>query len=96
MDCKLNVRSDSGQLWLDLVRGGRHYRCGFDIATGQAALEIIAPNAHEKPQFVSRDGERSEQPMAESRLRGAGKYRVLMANVDRRLSVWVNGKKAPV
>ncbi len=37
LDSVLDIGSDTGSVMLDLVRGGHHFRCAIDVATGQVA-----------------------------------------------------------
>lgn len=76
LECELDVQSPSGQVLLDLVKGGRHFRATIDVATGQAVLSI--------------DGLDGWQPTGQTALRGAGKHAVRFANVDRQLLLWVD------
>jgi signal peptidase I len=78
VDCALDVRSDSGTVLLDLVKGGRHFRCDFDVASGTAELSI--------------DGLDDWRRTAQTSVRGAGKHRVMFANIDRQLMLWVDDK----
>jgi signal peptidase I len=78
LDCELDVSSPSGTVMLDLVKGGRHFRSAIDLATGQAELTI--------------DGVANWRRTAATSVRGIGKYRVMFANVDQQLLLWVNDK----
>ena len=72
------MQGSQGTLLLDLVKGGRHFRCEIDVANGQAALSI--------------DGLADWKRTAETSVRGPGKHRVMFANVDRQLLLWVDDK----
>jgi signal peptidase I len=78
LECEADVRSDQGTLLVDLVKGGAHFRCAIDVATGQAELSIDALP----------DWKRS----GETPLQGPGAYRIRLANVDRQLVLWVNDR----
>ncbi len=78
LECELDIKSDQGAVLLDLVKGGRHFGCQIDVATGKATLSI--------------DGESDWQPSAETSIRGPGTHQVLFANADRQLLLWVDGK----
>jgi signal peptidase I len=64
---------------LELVKGGRRFRCRIDLATGQAALSISGPGAE---QF---------HPTATTGVRGRGSHRIIFANADDQLLVWIDG-----
>jgi len=78
LDCELDVQSDSGTALLDLVKGGRHFRCSIDVATGAATLSI--------------DGVSDWKRTGETAVRGKGSHQVMFANVDEQLLLWVDNK----
>jgi signal peptidase I len=78
VDCTVDVRGAKGTLLVDLVKGGRHFRCALDVATGRADLSI--------------DGLPDWRRTAETRVRGPGRHRLLFANVDRQLVLWVDDR----
>ena len=76
LDGTVDVRGDKGSLLLDLVKGGRHFRATIDVATGKAVLSI--------------DGLPDWHPTAQTKVRGPGEHRLMFANVDRQLTLWVD------
>jgi signal peptidase I len=76
LDSTVDVRGDKGSLLLDLVKGGRHFRATIDVATGKAVLSI--------------DGVPDWHPTAQTKVRGPGEHRLMFANVDRQLTLWVD------
>lgn len=75
LECQLRVNSPRGEARIDLARGGVVYRCLIDLATGQAQL------------FAD------DQPLGDpvpTPITTAGTYRLAFANVDERLTLWVN------
>jgi len=83
---EVKVDKPQGELALELVESRRQYRCDIDLKTGQAKfyfLEGGSKNGEEKPEkFPIGEGETS--------LKAAGTYRISFANVDDRVSLWVN------
>lgn len=81
------VKSSDGQgaVWLDLIRAGHHFQCRLDLESGEAQLRIQGAGA---PEFTG-----AGQPTTQSAAKGAGTYRLRMANVDDQLHVWVNGRQ---
>jgi len=77
LECRAEVRSDTGTLSLDLVEAGVHFRCRIDLAEGGAALEI--------------EGVDDFGPTAKTGVRGSGSYWLRFANVDDQLLLWVDG-----
>ena len=78
LEVVLEVQSQAGEVVLELVKGGYRFRCSFDVATGRARLSI--------------SGQEGFGPTAQTAVRGPGKYRVLLANVDDQLLLWVNDR----
>lgn len=72
----VEVRSRAGQVVFELVEGGRTMQCRIDVATGEACLAIDRLDAF--------------RPVAPTRVRGPGTYRVLFANVDDQLLLWID------
>ncbi len=77
LDCELDVKGNQGLVLLDVVKGGKHFGCQIDVATGKATLSI--------------DGISDWQPAAETPVRGPGTHQVTFANADRQLVLWVDG-----
>ncbi|MGA2799406.1 MAG: signal peptidase I [Thermoguttaceae bacterium] len=72
------LENNSGQVVLELVKGGRKFQCRLDAATGKAALSI------------SGDDMQSFRRIAETNFRGPGKYNLMFSNCDRQLLLWIN------
>ena len=78
VDLKLDVKNNQGAVILELVKGGRQFRCRIDLATGDAKLSI--------------SGLADFAPTASAPIRGPGTFDVSFANVDQQLILWVDGK----
>ncbi len=76
LECDLDVTSEGGQVVLDLVKGGQHFRCEIDCQTGRAQLAI--------------DGLETFRPQATTAVQGAGRHRLAFANIDEQLTLWVD------
>ena len=76
ISASVDVTSPRGEICLELVKGGLPHRCIINVQTGAARLT------------------RGEQTLLEhdSPLKGPGRYQVEFANVDDRLTLWVNGR----
>ena len=85
LECRLEVSDDRGSVLLDLVEGGKHFQCEFDLTTGTATLGIDGD-------FYDAQGETVQQPSAQTAVRGSGTYDLRFANFDDQLFLWVNGK----
>jgi signal peptidase I len=77
LECDLTIENDKGTIALELVEGGQRFQCLFDVASGQAVLNI--------------EGQEAFRPAGPSGVKGPGTYHVLFANVDEQLLVWVDG-----
>ncbi|QEG21864.1 signal peptidase I [Mariniblastus fucicola] len=79
------IETSSGELLLDLVEGGVHFTCRFDVATGKATIECDDPRV----EFYNDSGVVSK-PVAETSL-SSGSNQMLMVNADDEIHLWVNG-----
>jgi signal peptidase I len=73
--------ADGGRLAIDLVEAGAAHRCEIDLATGEATLFSAG----------GREGESAAR--ARTRVRGRGSWKLLFANVDDELSLFVDGRR---
>lgn len=78
VECRLESRGEGGTVELDLVEGGVRHTCSLDLATGEATLTGGGPQ-----------GVRAAAPCG---VRGRGRWRLLFANVDDELSLFVDGR----
>ncbi len=77
LECELESTDSQGTALLDLVKGGRHFRCAIDCNSGEAVLSI--------------DGVTDFAPKAQTPVRGSGAHELIFANIDRQLLLWVDG-----
>lgn len=75
---RLDMTDGAGSIRLDLIEGGVTNRCQIDLATGSAE--------------VSRSGDKLGT--FPTPLKGKGRHSVEFANVDNRLTLWVDGRPA--
>jgi signal peptidase I len=85
---EVEIQGNQGAVLLDLVKGGVHYTCRIDVATGEAALSID----NGRGAFDGEDGTRVKHPKATTRLRGPGTYNLRFSNCDDQLLLWVNDR----
>jgi signal peptidase I len=78
----LETENNSGEVVLELIKGGRKFQCRLDVATGLAELSIDG------------DDMQAFHPKAQTYFRGPGKHTVMFSNCDRQLLLWVDGKVA--
>ena len=72
-----------GSLAIDLVEGAAAHRCEIDLATGDAMLVLAG----------GREGESAVR--GRTPVRGKGSWKILFANVDDELSLFVDGRRMP-
>jgi signal peptidase I len=82
VECDANVLESRGELTLDLVRAGYHFRATFHLADGKLTLSAIDGRTG-KPLDFKAEGQTT---LTE------GKHKLRLANVDDRLLTWVDGK----
>ena len=82
------VKSEDGELILEVVEGGAKFNCTIDVKTGKATLSSDSNLVD----FVDKNGNSVETPSAQTELAGSGKYRILFANVDDQLRLSINQK----
>jgi signal peptidase I len=88
IECVLEVvRQEQGQVAFELVEAGRVRRCSFDLATGAATL---APAGLAEPGTGGID---AAAPRAPTPVKGTGSWRILFANVDDELTLFVNDRQ---
>jgi signal peptidase I len=75
---RVDVEGPAGSLRLELIEGGVSNRCEVDLASGTAEV-------FHGPERLGR---------FPTTLKGAGSYDVAFANVDNRLTLWVDGRPA--
>ena len=81
VECRLESLAPAGTVSLDLVEAGRAHRCTIDLADGSARL--FPPDAA------------ADAPRARTPVRGRGTWRILFANVDDELTLFVDGRPMP-
>ena len=87
----VEVKGNTGNLSLDLVEFGIHYRCDIDVTTGKATLQAT-DNGQALNAFSSDADQAIVVPSATTAVRGQGRHRIRYANVDDRLMLWIDGR----
>ena len=87
MTVEIELLGDEGEIVLELIESGRHHTCRVDVATGLATLTL------DDGRLPFGEGEKGPKRVtAQTGVRGAGLYRLRLANVDSQLVLWVNGR----
>ena len=89
VECLAEVTGSQGELLLDLVRAGIHHECRINLADGNATLRRI--DADGSPLYFFGAGIQDDAVVAATGVKGPGRYRLRLSNVDHELLLWVNG-----
>jgi signal peptidase I len=76
LSLQLTVREPVGQVRLELFKSGVSNRCELDLSTGEARLF---------------HGDSALGPVVRTDIKRAGTYQLIFANVDQRLTLWMDG-----
>lgn len=79
LECKLEVLGAGGEFRMELCKGINRFQARWQLTTGKCTLVRIGPDNSETVL-----GERN------SILKGAGTYQLRFANIDARLTVWID------
>lgn len=79
LECNVDVTEPKGEFWIELSKGINRFQARWDLASGQCTLFRLG-----------QDGKREELDSRPTRLKGPGSYMVRLANIDARLTVWVD------
>ena len=89
VEAETKLQQNSGHLVFKLLEGGHVLSCDFDLATGTATLSVNGGQG----QFLDAHGKSSGTTRSTStKVQHPGKYRILFANCDDQLVLWINGK----
>lgn len=77
----LESQSAGGSVAAELVKGGRHFQCRFDLASGTCAMSMSGDE----------QAATTFHPSAMTAVKGAGRHAVMFSNVDDQLRLWVDG-----
>ena len=86
VEANLAVESSAGEVSLELVEAGGHFGVTIDAATGTATFWRQAFESSDREKIAS----------AQTSLRSGGGHRVLLANIDQQLLLWVDGSLVDV
>jgi signal peptidase I len=78
LEADVEIQQAQGELIFELSKGVDRFRARWDLATGRCVLSRVS------------DGKESPLDQADTGLKKAGRYRIRFANVDERLTVWVD------
>jgi signal peptidase I len=76
VECEVELLSGSGELVLELVEGGKQFQCRINLQDGRATMSIVGIN--------------NALATAQTDVHGQGTYRLLFANLDNELLLWID------
>jgi signal peptidase I len=79
LECKLTVTAAKGECWLELSKGIDRFQARINLEKGTCSLFRLTKG--EAPALLA------EQP---TRITATGSYKLRFANIDERLTLWVN------
>ncbi|WP_428308417.1 signal peptidase I [Lacipirellula sp.] len=82
VEATVEVEEARGQLMLDLVEAGNHFRATFNLADGKVELTAIDGRTGEPLDFKA---------TGQTSVSAAGTYELRFANVDDQLLLWIDG-----
>jgi signal peptidase I len=80
LECRLAVTKAEGEFWLELSKGVDRFQARFDLKSGDCTLFRLGAG-----------GKLRQLQAAPTRVKQPGQYLLRLANVDERLTVWVDG-----
>ncbi len=91
LECQVEARKGEGELWMQLSKGIHRFEARWDLGSGVCTLfKTEYTEAEEDSKTVWKPGERVDLESKPTNLRGPGTYLVRFANIDARLTVWVD------
>ncbi len=81
LECEAVLEGPGGDLLLEVSKGADRFRAAFDLTTGKCTLQRLVKG---KPEDLG--------PAADTPVRGKGTYRLRLANVDDKLTLWVDNR----
>lgn len=79
LECQVKVNSPQGEFWMELAKGVDRFQARWDLQKGLCTLVRL------------KDGAAEETLGSTASINRPGIYQLRFANVDERLTVWVNG-----
>ena len=79
IECNVEVLQPKGELWFELSKGIHRYQARWDLASGLCNLKSIDKNGNE-----------TDLGSQSTSVKSSGNYMLRFANIDARLTVWVD------
>jgi signal peptidase I len=79
IECNVEVVEPKGEIWFELNKGIYRYQARWDLASGHCSLKSLDAKGNEK-----------DLGSQATSVKGPGNYMLRFANIDARLTVWVD------
>ena len=90
LECQVEATKGEGEFWLELSKGINRFQARWDLGSGICTLfKCTYKEVDEGGKRNFQQVERVELDSKPTKLRGPGTYQVRFANIDARLTVWV-------
>ena len=91
LECNVQATKGEGELWLELSKGIHRFQARWDLGSGVCTLfKNEIRYVDERGKKVTKLINQVELDSKPTKLRGPGSYQVRFANIDARLTVWVD------
>ena len=90
LECQVEATKGEGEFWLELSKGIHRFQARWDLASGMCTLFKDVYEIEDGPKVLKQVGKSVELDSKPTKLRGPGTYQVRFANIDARLTVWVD------
>lgn len=91
LECHVDAHKGEGEFWMELSKGINRFQARWDLGSGVCTLfKIEYKLADEDGRTTPKHVKRVELGAKPTKLRGPGSYQVRFANIDARLTVWVD------
>ncbi len=90
MECEVEIEELQGELTLAVEEGGYQFRAVFDLEGGGVTLEIEKHGDANANIRFGDDGSGPSRVVASDAIVGTGKHKLMLANCDDKLFVWVD------
>jgi signal peptidase I len=92
-EAELEIKSDTGNLFFDIVEGGAHFQMTLDTQSGELKLMATPPEnpvSASEIVFVDEQGNKVDSPTVTTAVQGPGAYEIRIINADDKIHLWVN------
>lgn len=94
VEADVEIKSDTGNLFFDIVEGGAHFQLALDTQSGVLKLSAVTPEnpvSESKIVFVDEQGNKVDAPSVKTSVVGPGSHQIRIINADDKIHLWVDG-----